>query len=408
VWALLALSLLLLPRIFLVPAQGSGIRVEDAVLLGLFPATLALMARREVGMGRALRAGAMYFGCVALSAIVAGLMGRSGMLVGLAFGIRPVFYASGFYIGYQLGLRDRSDQRGMAWVASVALVCHVIYGVAARYGIVPNVASFDPSRLSGLTNGPYDLSAMVCLTVVLLLWMRRRLLVAVAVVALLLTKARIAAAAFLLHLFMLTARLRSVQSWLLLATAVVVAVAAIEARNQDGGLVQTLDVVAEVREEFSDVVDSRDEYLEIANSEDADTMLISTFQNEQEGDPSALLRVVRWSIAVATVLKSPVTIAIGMGPGYFSVALDGNYVRVFAETGSVGLVMFMIFMLSIRRSYSDAWARTLALAFILQLMIIALFIDIFFSLKTMTLFWMFLGGLKREEQYPESKDAAAR
>jgi hypothetical protein len=168
---------------------------------------------------------------------------------------------------------------------------------------------------------------------------------------------------------------------------------AISVRDSDeASLGDALAAASDLSATYSEAVTSREDYFETAYSESANSVIGSG-----EGDPSTLLRIARWAVVWATASSSMVNLWLGMGPGYYSLALDGNYIRLLGETGLVGLFSFVWLGWSLFSSLASPKLRQLMLAFLVQLGTVALFIDIFVSLKTMCLFWMLVGALHRQD-----------
>jgi hypothetical protein len=390
-FAVVALVLLTIPRFFLVPIADTGIRVEDVILLALFPYSIVLLSNKHLRVSKLVHGVRVHYLVVGASAVAAGLSGRLGWLVSLSFGLRPILYLSAFYIGYSLGFSTTNGRKSLSSVLVAALMLHVTYGIAVSLHVLPNVASFSPSRLSGLTNGPYELSAILCLTCVLFIRSNRRVLALIALAALVWTQSRISLVALPTYA-LFRGDSRSLLKWLLPIVALAGVWLVVAARGGSTGLLSTISSVSDVGETFSTSAGNREEYLATVYSAEADTTI-----SEVSGDPSALVRAARWSMVVASAFSSASNLIIGMGPGYYSVALDGNYIRLLGESGLLGLCTFLAMMFLTARSLEHRDLRQLAFAIVTQLLVIGLFIDIFVSLKAMCLFWMFIGALKRED-----------
>jgi hypothetical protein len=390
--AVAAMVLLVVPRIFLIALEDSGVRVEDVILIVLAPYAAALLSRKRLGMKRVVDALKLHYAVVTLAAIAATIAGHMGLLAGLAYGLRPALSVAAFYLGYQLGLFGTAGRWGVLRIATAAVAIHIVYGAGVAVDLFPNVASFTPTRLAGLTNGPYELSAMLCLVCVLWLWCGRWAITAGGFAALLWTKSRIALAALPVYLLFRGGSRRTVIRWAFPVAAIVIATTVIEARSGGVELGETLDAVSDLREAFATSAQTRDDYFTAVYSDEANANIKAI-----DGDPSALLRAARWSMVIATAIDTPRNLVFGMGPGYYSVALDGNYVRLLGESGLLGIFTFLFMLASAATCFKAPELRRLGLGLAVQLLIIALFIDVFMSLKTMCLFWMIIGALKREE-----------
>jgi hypothetical protein len=393
IWAAAALLVLLVPRYYLVDIGESGLRIEEVVLLMLVPATVRLLLANRLRFGPVLRAYALYFGVVLLASFAAAAAGKVPLGLALAFGLRPTYYVCGLVLGYHIGFGASRRSPGMVGIAMTVMVVQIAYGAGTSLGLLPNAGSFDPARLSGLTNGPYDLSAMLCLLGVALTAAHKPVWVGVGFLAVIWTQSRVAVAALVLHLVVTSIRARTWVRWTLPTAAVLALTLVVSLRDSEsGGLLEAIAASGELRESFSVAAISRADY--------ADTAYSNTATHNIEasgGDLSTTLRVARWSVAIATAMNSTSNLWLGMGPGYYSVALDGNYVRLVGETGLLGLLAYLFLGRQLSRSIISPVRRRLLLAMIMQLAVIGIFVDIFVSLKTMCLFWMMVGALHREE-----------
>jgi hypothetical protein len=93
-------------------------------------------------------------------------------------------------------------------------------------------------------------------------------------------------------------------------------------------------------------------------------------------------------VILKTNTKTIYSLLIGKGPGFYGIAVDGYYVRVFAETGLIGLSVFVLFLVSLYRTHRK---NKEIVALIVTMALTGLLIDIFVSVKVMALFWFLLG-----------------
>ena len=114
---------------------------------------------------------------------------------------------------------------------------------------------------------------------------------------------------------------------------------------------------------------------------------IYRYMVDKEGDLSFRFRAIRWPTLIKTTLHDPLAAVIGWSPGAWGNALDNYFVRIFGETGFLGLFTFLIWLaVSIRRSHP----RGLMRYSLVMMTVVALFIDIFTSSKCMPLLWAFI------------------
>jgi hypothetical protein len=118
---------------------------------------------------------------------------------------------------------------------------------------------------------------------------------------------------------------------------------------------------------------------------DGDT--IFRYMVDTKGDLSFRYRAVRWPTLIKTTLNNPVATVVGWSPGSWGNALDNYYVRVFGETGLLGLTLFLAWLIVTILRLDP---RGLARYSLVMMAVVALFIDIFTSSKCMPLLWAFL------------------
>jgi hypothetical protein len=130
-------------------------------------------------------------------------------------------------------------------------------------------------------------------------------------------------------------------------------------------------------------VETQKEYFSLVynNSSNTEISLLS-------GDTSALIRFNKWLVLVVSTFNE--SLIFGLGPSFASVGVDGYFIRVFAETGLIGLIIYLKVIYDIH-SFSRATNSLLLRRYILVLLITGLFIDIFVSFKPMMLLWLFYG-----------------
>ena len=120
-----------------------------------------------------------------------------------------------------------------------------------------------------------------------------------------------------------------------------------------------------------------------------------------QADPSLELRLMRWSVILKTNAQNFPSIFLGSGPSFYGVAIDSYYMRIYAETGVVGLIVFLIFLKSLITCHRE---NPELIKVILAIAISGLLIDIFASMKVMALFW-FLMGFENKRNLFNAKDS---
>ena len=109
-------------------------------------------------------------------------------------------------------------------------------------------------------------------------------------------------------------------------------------------------------------------------------------------DLSFAMRISKWTTLIKESLKTPL---FGMGLSVAGEAMDGSFVRLFCETGIIGLILWLFLLATIIKESKilkeeDRWIIKMM---ILSLIIGSLFIDIFEASKIMMIFWFIIGFL---------------
>lgn len=102
-------------------------------------------------------------------------------------------------------------------------------------------------------------------------------------------------------------------------------------------------------------------------------------------DASWSMRGIKWIYAVKLYLSHPMYWMIGVGAGSFGNALDGGWLRITTETGVIGLLLFVMFLLRVKRL-----SPTMSLC-VLAFCINMLMIDIYMSYKVMSMMLLLAG-----------------
>ena len=108
-----------------------------------------------------------------------------------------------------------------------------------------------------------------------------------------------------------------------------------------------------------------------------------------QGDVSLNIRLVKWFTITDGAVKSPV---IGIGPSFIKIALDGSYLRLFAETGILGLITYIAALIfSFKTIPKKSKYRKIIFYVFLITVAHGIFIDVFYSSRVMSLYWIMTG-----------------
>jgi hypothetical protein len=366
-------------KVNLIGVGDGGIRVDDFLILG---AALLLFSQKEY---RRLR----------LSAWWNGFIGRVPTLYASIFVLRLVEYLVFYYLGYFLSQTRFNLRRWLTvylWLLAVVVPLQI-----AR--IIPVFGSFTAERAIGNTNGPYELSAVAAFLLCYLAYdNKQRLAGSAAFVILLATASRITSVAAIVSLVKISlTRVKSKQGFLASVTGLVA-----------GGLLLVfLYFFASTAN-----IPGLDLFNRLNNSEGMSWSQVQqiygdapVFQNSAQyaaktgdlgedltdfkGDLSSFGRYTHWITLIKNTLSHPDSIFIGIGPSFGTLAVDGYFVRVFAETGILGFICFIRFVWALGfEKKNSSWPFR---EFIFIMALIAIYIDIFSSYHPMVLLWLWHG-----------------
>lgn len=141
--------------------------------------------------------------------------------------------------------------------------------------------------------------------------------------------------------------------------------------------------------------DAIPEVISKSDYEFLDITLIKQNLGSVPGDPSLVSRVSRWMLLLSLMINSGWTsFFIGKGPSFVGLALDSYYLRLIAEVGVIGMILYLLLLFSVlKQTRSVAYFSS----YILTLLLTGIFIDIFVTYKAMALFWFFYGYVLREK-----------
>ena len=105
------------------------------------------------------------------------------------------------------------------------------------------------------------------------------------------------------------------------------------------------------------------------------------------GDLSLQLRFRKWSYALASQWESPHTFFVGLGTGFFGGAADSSLMRVYFETGVIGLLAWSLFFRHVFRFQSSVISYV-TICFLLN----GVFVDTLYSSRVFPVYLLILGS----------------
>jgi hypothetical protein len=360
---------------------SAAIRPEDIISLMTF--AIWGLSRKAVPLQfpRPVRLYIVFIGICYLSSLAN--ITTNG-LIGFVYTTRLVQYLLWFFVLYEACYRVtwREMRRGLMVIS----VIFIIWGGLEMAGLIGRIGRFTGAteRLTINTSGPFETSVVLA---VLAYSVPSFVLTPVLLILVLLTQARIT----LLGMIFSAGIAKPIKALFAGAAAVLVFTVVAQpllSKFQDSRVDKSYSLQRKghvLNQSFQrapvldDPAEFRDRFL------GGPTIL--RYMPSQQGDRSFGLRAVRWSIVVKTTAASIGHMVIGWGPGAWSLALDGYYFRVFGETGLIGLIFFVYWMISTIMTLRTGSNSKYTLV---MLAVVAMFIDIFTSSKIMPLFWFFI------------------
>jgi hypothetical protein len=374
----------------------AGLRIDDLLLLIGF-VILALRGDLvRVPRSSALRGYLTFLMISLFSSVWNGIAGRVGLVYSAIFVVRLLEYTAFYYLGYVLSECGVNVWRGLR--IYFYFLCVVVLLQTAN--VLPTASQFSLSRASGNTNGPYELAAVAAFFLCYFGYRERKKLKAAGAFAILLmTASRITflgtLAGFVIRFFSRTKSKARVVAIALLTIVLIGAGANwVSSRTIEGSESNALGNRLKSASSLVSV-DYMGLYSSIPAYQTSDDYTTGMFLDSGslaqgvEADTSGVLRVFRWASLVKSTVLHFDSIFIGLGPSFGSAAVDGNYIRVFIETGLLGLIAFLVFLSRLLKQttrFGGAFRE-----FIFILIVTGCFIDIFASYKTMLLLWLWNG-----------------
>lgn len=370
----------LAPKIDLYAIGSAAIRAEDLINAVAF-LIYVISARRRFAMPGYVRFYLIFIGFGLISAVI---NLAQGGLVGLVYGIRLAQYMTWFFILYEAA--PRLSVRALRWTCLIICGVFVVWGFGEYAGVIPRIGKFAGAtqRLTINTSGPFETSAVLAMLAYAApaFWLTPFMIVLI-----FLTQARIT----LLGILISFAAARPGRTMALgFAGALAATVAAqplytaisksrLASSETPLAMVGLLSYTWKRVPEVPRPAYYRERFLQGSQ--------IYRYMPNTRGDLSFKFRAVRWPIIIKSTVARKLQLLVGWGPGAWSNAVDGYYVRVFGETGMIGIALFAGWIVAALRTLRQ---RSIGKFSLVMLAVAAFFIDIFASSKVMPILWAFL------------------
>ena len=368
------------PKISLLE-EGTTVRPEDIISIMAILAFVVLPRKRDLSISLSVK---LYCAFIAVNFISVIINYASIGPVGFLYAARLLQYLAWYFILYE-ACHDVSWRTMRRWFIFISVI-FIIWGILEASGAIPVVGKFAGAtqRLTINTSGPFETSVMLAM----LAYSVSSYLVAVPLLVLVFfTQSRVTLVGMVVSYFS-SRPLRAVVAGMLVFALYPLAIQPLMSALQDTRIGQSesperMANVLMVSWQRAPVLDDPSFFRERL----LDGNTISRYMVDTKGDMSFRLRAVRWPTLIKSTLNNPLALVIGWSPGAWSNALDNYYIRVFGETGLIGLVTFLIWLgVTIRRLEPHGVARYS----LVMMAAVGVFIDIFTSSKVMPFLWAFL------------------
>lgn len=394
------------PRVDIMEFAGSSVRIEDALLaLALVAVVAQWKTVRPLINGRT---GIALVTMISIAtAGIAAVLGTVHLAPALLYAVRPFEYWAIFPVA--LALLDTGGRRAETALVRVLALTTIAHSAVATaqflFGFNIGFSAFSLERGAGLTNGPYELGAIMAMLICFWLAEGRMVLAAVAAGGLLMSLSRISIigamcglAAMAIAMLIRKSPATDLRKRTLRPGSVITATVAIVAillafpllstkviqpaidRTQSTSISASWEAGRQLAAITPRSADS-DQYAATAYEAIGDTVL----DNVTSGDASNEVRFYRWNLLLNEITRSSERVFLGLGPSFAGPSVDGAYLRIVAESGLVGAIVWMaMFGRWIRRA--PAWFVGAAVS----LFVGGVFIDIFYAERPMVFLWLLL------------------
>ena len=387
-------------KINIVGIGEGGVRIDDVVMSIGFIYILINIISNDEKFPNYITVYVVFVLYSILMSVISGLEARINPYYGILFSLRLLQYLIFFFVGTYLGRRE--------FEIDLILKSYVVYSLiiifGQKLGLIPALNQFGIERVSGNTNGPYELAAICSFLIFyfqnnkkiskwytlysfIILWMTASRITTFAVVVLFVQ----------FHWSYFKEKLFRIISIIVLLIAVGALfnfgsdTSSVD-KSESTGLVDritSIDVLGFVNAAVSfydqtNIYKSSDEYLD-----DAYLNSLEVADSDPDMDASGVIRFTRWAALFKSMFSTVSTTLFGLGPSFGSIAVDGYITRLLVETGVFGFLIFSFFSIFILTSLDERkkWIGY----YFGTLLISSFFIDILMSYKPMILFWFALG-----------------
>lgn len=413
-YIIILLVILFLPKINIINITGTyiGIRIED-FLVALFVILYVLKNKKDIFKidNKSLKNTVVHFAFYILLCIISTISGivnkNIKIIFGLLYLLRKIEYFLFIFMGYDF-LKNNKNEKILFKLLDYSVIIHFVIILLQNIGIIGgildgNYVATKGGRLFSTFNGPYELSTYM--TLLLPLYYKnimnskndiKQIIKSIILVLLIISSVYMSQSrtsliiAIALLLFIPVFEKKQVITNLVknnkiklvvLCIITIILIVAICNLLSNVSRFKTIDISLMIKTlKLSWENKSFDRYTKDG------VYIIST----EDTDPSFSIRINKWMSLIDGTMQHPI---LGLGLSVTKEACDGNYIRILAESGIIGLLAWLGLCISILKSTREKQNSLCYLANygMLVLLMTAIFIDIFEASKIMMLYWFIMG-----------------
>ena len=389
--------LILLPKINIlnIGNESAGIRIDD-VLIAIF-ILIIFFERTKSGSICLIKIEKEFFIFILYSIAMVVYHSLVYKRSSFLYAIRPFEYFAFFYIGFYFYKTININK-----LLTVLITLNLIVSVAQLNNIIGGFASrgyrVDTSeRVIGLTGGPWEIGAICNIAICYFLFgssktnKKNWLLIIMSSIIIILTQARaplaILAITFLFYLFNSTS-IKKLMTFaaltLTLTIGFILGDGLISGRSESLFSLENIKVI----ETYYDKINVQKNLV----GSDKNAGLEYEWDYSAGYDTSWLARLYKWIYIYKVWISSVFFLIFGVGPGVWGTAVDGGWIRLLTEYGSIGFLLFF-------RFFKNAFSKIISLRWVCYAFFAnMIFIDMYMSYKFMSILFLIIGSTYRSER----------
>lgn len=369
--------IILIPKIVIITIGSGDLRLEDII-------TLVALIWLFFGNKLALRSTDLtvkVYLLLLLVQVISIAINFDNSWINILYPIRLLEYIVWYFVG--INIAKTYGREKLVRLMSMMVVFFSAWSLLEYFQLTPKFGDFvNSNRISTTMSGPYEFAVVIS---ILGFYSRSIILKSLAFSSLLLTQARVTIVATLFSFFASGSKSLRKKVVRIAGVFMFVILFFLLGIDERFKILESKISYQEILISYYDnasASNSSDEYFSDTHDKNYDLFLLSYTDHSLE------IRLMRWAVILKTNAQDFFRILLGSGPGYFGVAIDSYYMRLYAESGVIGLIIFLSFICLVykRFRYISEFKSV-----VLCISITALLIDIFASFKVMSLFWFLIG-----------------